>query len=84
MEVNNADENDIRDMKATIPSVDIIDIIKNDSSIEINLEFLSNSDPRVDIFNYAVSKKWIIIEMVASKQNLEDIFRKLTGKGNLS
>ena len=84
MEVNNADENDIRDMKATIPSIDITDIVKNDSSIEINLEFLSNSDPRVDIFNYAVSKKWIIIEMVASKQNLEDIFRKLTGKGNLS
>ena len=84
MEVSNADENDIRDMKATIPSIDIANIAKNESSTEINLEFLSSSDPRADIFNYAVSKKWVILEMVASKQNLEDIFRKLTGKGNLS
>ena len=84
LEVSNADENDIRDMKATIPSIDIKNISKEDSYTAINIEFSSNSDPREDIFKYAVDKNWIILEMVTSKQNLEDIFRKLTGNNQLS
>ena len=84
LEVSNADENDIRDMKATIPSIDIKNISKEDSYTRINIEFPSNSDPRKDIFKYAVDKNWVILEMVTSKQNLEDIFRKLTGNNKLS
>ena len=84
LEVSNADENDIRDMKATIPSIDIKNISKEDSYTAINIEFSSNSDPREDIFKYAVDKNWVILEMVTSKQNLEDIFRKLTGNNKLS
>lgn len=82
--VSNADENDIRDMKATIPSIDIKNISKEDSFTSINIEFPSNGDPREDIFKYAVDKNWVILEMVTSKQNLEDIFRKLTGNNKLS
>ena len=84
LEVSNADENDIRDMKATIPSIDIKNISKEDSFTRINIEFTSNGDPREDIFKYAVDKNWVILEMVTSKQNLEDIFRKLTGNNKLS
>ena len=84
LEVSNADENDIRDMKATIPSIDIKNISKEDSYTAINIEFSSNGDPREDIFKYAVDKNWVILEMVTSKQNLEDIFRKLTGNNQLS
>ena len=84
LEVSNADENDIRDMKATIPSIDIKNISKQDSFTRINIEFPSNGDPREDIFKYAVDKNWVILEMVTSKQNLEDIFRKLTGNNKLS
>ncbi len=84
LEVSNADENDIRDMKATIPSIDIKNISKEDSFTRINIEFPSNGDPREDIFKYAVDKSWVILEMVTSKQNLEDIFRKLTGNNKLS
>ena len=84
LEVSNADENDIRDMKATIPSIDIKNISKEDSFTRINIEFHSNGDPREDIFKYAVDKNWVILEMVTSKQNLEDIFRKLTGNNKLS
>tara|TARA_X000000950_G_scaffold216014_1_gene259958 strand:- start:110 stop:1054 length:945 start_codon:yes stop_codon:yes gene_type:complete len=84
LEVSNADENDIRDMKATIPSIDIKNISKEDSFTKINVEFPSNGDPREDIFKYAVDKNWVILEMVTSKQNLEDIFRKLTGNNKLS
>ena len=71
-------------MKATIPSIDIKKISKEDSYTVINLEFPSNGDPRENIFKYAVDKNWIILEMVTSKKNLEDIFRKLTGNNNLS
>ena len=84
LEVSNADENDIRDMKATVPSIDIKNISKEDSFTRINIEFPSNGDPREDIFKYAVDKNWVILEMVTSKQNLEDIFRKLTGNNKLS
>ena len=84
LEVSNADESDIRDMKATIPSIDIKNISKEDSYTVINVEFPSNGDPREDIFKYAVDKNWVILEMVTSKQNLEDIFRKLTGNNKLS
>ena len=84
LEVSNAGENDIRDMKATIPSIDIKNIFKEDSFTRINIEFPSNGDPREDIFKYAVDKNWVILEMVTSKQNLEDIFRKLTGNNKLS
>ena len=84
LEVSNADENDIRDMKATIPSIDIKNISKENSFTRINIEFPSNGDPREDIFKYAVDKNWVILEMVTSKQNLEDIFRKLTGNNKLS
>ena len=84
LEVSNADENDIRDMKATIPSIDIKNISKEDTFTSINIEFPSNGDPREDIFKYAVDKNWVILEMVTSKQNLEDIFRKLTGNNKLS
>ena len=84
LEVSNADENDIRDMKATVPSIDIKNISKEDSFTRINIEFPSNGDPREDIFKYAIDKNWVILEMVTSKQNLEDIFRKLTGNNKLS
>ena len=80
IDVSNATENDIKDMKATIPSIEINSISKNDAYTNIDLEYSNNNDPRADIFNYAVSKNWIILEMVATKQNLEDIFRNLTSK----
>jgi len=80
IDVSNANENDIKDMKATIPSIEINSISKNDAYTNIDLEYSNNNDPRADIFNYAVSKNWIILEMVATKQNLEDIFRNLTSK----
>ena len=78
MDVENADENDINDMKAKIPSIDITSISKEDTYTKINIKYPKNNDPRSDIFNYAVDKGWTILEMFATKQNLEDIFRNLT------
>ena len=78
MEVENADENDINDMKAIIPSIDISSISKESTYTKINIKYPKNNDPRSDIFKYAVDKGWTILEMFATKQNLEDIFRNLT------
>ena len=78
MDVENADENDINDMKAIMPSIDISSISKEDTYTKINIKYPKNNDPRSDIFKYAVDKGWTILEMFATRQNLEDIFRNLT------
>ena len=53
-------------------------ISKEEYHTQISIEYSKSNDPRSDIFKYAVNKKWVILEMVATKQNLEDIFRNLT------
>ena len=82
LDVINAEENDIQDMKAVIPSVSVKTIKKLEESVNITLEYQNTSDPRKDIFNYAVEKGWILTEMTLTRKNLEDIFRNLTGQGN--
>ena len=80
LDVINAEENDIQDMKAVIPSVSVKTIKKLEESVNITLEYQKTSDPRKDIFNYAVEKGWILTEMTLTRKNLEDIFRNLTGQ----
>ena len=80
LDVINAEENDIQDMKAVIPSVSVKTIKKLEESVNITLEYQNTSDPRKDIFNYAVEKGWILTEMTLTRKNLEDIFRNLTGQ----
>ena len=80
LDVINAQENDIQDMKAVIPSVSVKTIKKLEESVNITLEYQNTSDPRKDIFNYAVEKGWILTEMTLTRKNLEDIFRNLTGQ----
>ncbi|MGY8783435.1 MAG: ATP-binding cassette domain-containing protein [Fidelibacterota bacterium] len=80
LEVENAEENTIQDMKALIPSVSVKSVEKNEKVTRILIEYSNNSDPRRDIFNYAVDNKWVIMEMSVTKRNLEDIFRNLTSK----
>ena len=81
LDVINAQENAIQDMKAVIPSVSVKTIKKLEESVNITLEYQNTSDPRKDIFNYAVEKGWILTEMTLTRKNLEDIFRNLTGQG---
>ena len=81
LEIQNADENSIQDMKAVIPSISIESIHKMSNSIQVTLEHSSTSDPRKDVFDYAVEREWTLVEMSTSKRNLEDIFRHLTQEG---
>ena len=78
LEILDGDENDIRNMEATIPSVTVQGIEKQKQSILIQIEYQNTSDPRQDIFKYAVEKNWVITEMSVHKRNLEDLFRNLT------
>ena len=78
LEIKNAQEDSIQDMKATISQINIKSIKKYENSFNINLEYKSGTDPREDIFNHAVSQSWVITEMRVSEKNLEDIFRNLT------
>jgi len=78
LEVLEADENDIQNIQAVIPSIKVQSIRKSDNNVHIDFEYQNNSDPRKDVFNYAVEKNWVIIEMSVSKRNLEDLFRNLT------
>lgn len=81
LSVENADDESIENMKAKIPSITLKATAKTNNLVTMQIEYSSKSDPRKDIFNYAVEHKWIIIEMSESKRNLEDIFRNLTSKG---
>jgi len=78
LEIDGVDDNIIQEMKATIPGINIQSITKKDKLTEIMIEYPNTSDPRKDIFQYAVNQNWTILEMSASKRDLESIFRNLT------
>ena len=65
-------------MEATIPSLNVKGINKQKESVIINIEYQNSSDPRKDLFQYAIDKNWIVTEMSLHKRNLEDLFRNLT------
>ena len=78
LELMNAGEESIEEMKAVVPSVNFGRISEQNGITMVHLEYPTKSDPRKDIFAYAISKDWVILEMTTAKTNLEDIFRKLT------
>ncbi len=81
LEIDGGEEDTIQEMKATIPSITIQSISRNDDSMDILIEYPNTADPRKDIFSYAVDHGWSILEMSASKRDLESIFRNLTQDG---
>ena len=81
LEIDGGEEDAIKEMKATIPSITIQSISRNDDSMDILIEYPNTADPRKDIFSYAVDHGWSILEMSASKRDLESIFRNLTQDG---
>ena len=78
LEILEGDENDIKNMEASIPSLKVKSINKYKESVMINIEYQNSSDPRKDLFQYAIEKNWVITEMSLHKRNLEDLFRNLT------
>ena len=80
LQVHEADENKIQDMKAVIPSINLKNISQEGDSFLLTIEYGNSSDPRKDIFKYAVDNSWTITEMTVTEKNLEDIFRNLTSQ----
>lgn len=81
LSVENSDDNTIENIKATVPSITLKSTKKVESITTLIFEYSGKSDPRRDIFKYAVENNWTVLEMSETKQNLEDIFRNLTNKG---
>ena len=46
----------------------------------MEIEYSEKDDPREKIFKVITKSKWILLEMNPKSDNLEDIFRKLTGE----
>ena len=78
MEITNATKESVEEMKAKIPSVNLVNFSDAGESSNVQLEYPPENDPRKDIFSYGVDKGWVILEMATTKSNLEDIFRSLT------
>jgi len=45
---------------------------------KFELEAVSGSDIRAEIFRFAVEQKWVVVAMQKEERNLEDVFRSLT------
>ena len=78
MEIVNATKESVEEMKAVVPSVNLVNFSDAGESSNVQLEYPPENDPRKDIFSYGVEKGWVILEMATTKSNLEDIFRNLT------
>ncbi|MDP7037356.1 MAG: ATP-binding cassette domain-containing protein [Candidatus Marinimicrobia bacterium] len=78
MEIVNATKESVEEMKAVVPSVNLVEFSDEGESSKVQLEYPPENDPRKDIFSYGVEKGWVILEMATTKSNLEDIFRNLT------
>tara|TARA_B100001029_G_C15062241_1_gene459562 strand:+ start:1068 stop:2012 length:945 start_codon:yes stop_codon:yes gene_type:complete len=79
LEVKNATNEAIDSLPVEIPGIQLKDIIENDESHIIQINYSTEIDPREDIFKFAIKSKWSILEMSPYKKNLEDVFRSLTG-----
>ena len=81
MELLNANKETFEEMKAVIPSVNCVGFNQKENSSVVTIEYPNQNDPRKEIFDYAVDKNWVILEMKTKESNLEDVFRDLTVKG---
>lgn len=84
LELANATTDAIRGIPKAMPEVRITKIEEQNGNRIAHLEYPNTMDPRRDIYQYAVSNQWIILEMSRYKVSLEDIFRTLTIEGGPS
>tara|TARA_B100000029_G_C17591680_1_gene962705 strand:+ start:2378 stop:3304 length:927 start_codon:yes stop_codon:yes gene_type:complete len=78
LSVQGATKSALNVMSKEIENIKMHTIEKTGKTYMVNIEYNIESDPRVEIFNYIVKNKWILLEMNPQIANLEDIFRKLT------
>ena len=81
LEVRNANENTLKDLSIAVANVNVVEINEKKDHHVIQLEYPQETDPREDLFNYAVNSDWVILKMTPTTTDLEDVFRKLTMEG---
>ena len=81
LEVRNANENTLKDLSIAVANINVVEINEKKDHHVIQLEYSQETDPREDLFNYAVNSDWVILKMTPTTTDLEDVFRKLTMEG---
>jgi len=82
LEVSGAKKEDLKSLNDKIENIKITKVTKSKNGYSLNIEYDEKNDPREKLFNYIVKSKWSLLEMTPKSENLEDIFRKLTGDKN--
>ena len=82
LEVSGAKKEDLKSLNDKIENIKIKKVTKSKNGYSLNIEYDEKNDPREKLFNYIVKSKWSLLEMTPKSENLEDIFRKLTGNKN--
>ena len=80
LEAQNVNEQDIKSLSDKVPNIKLISSNQVNESHILQLEYEKGSDPRVELFKYAVDSNWIITELSPQSVNLESVFRNLTMK----
>ena len=81
LEVRNANENTLKDLSIAVANINVVEVNEKKDHHVIQLEYPQETDPREDLFNYAVNSDWVILKMTPTTTDLEDVFRKLTMEG---
>lgn len=81
LEVRNANENTLKDLSIAVANINVVEVNEKKDHHAIQLEYAQETDPREDLFNYAVNSDWVILKMTPTTTDLEDVFRKLTMEG---
>ena len=81
LEVRNANENTLKDLSIAVANINVVEVNEKKDHHLIQLEYSQETDPREDLFNYAVNSDWVILKMTPTTTDLEDVFRKLTMEG---
>ena len=84
LEVTQASAESVEGLRSNVDGLEVKDTTaKDDGHHVLSIEYDRNTDPRADIFNYAKTAGWVILEMSPYRVQLEDVFRDLTVEGGV-
>jgi len=78
LEIKNAQDESVKALTEKIPALSLIDSTTRSGNQLLHLEYPKDTDPREELFQYAIDSKWVVTEMSPHSIDLESIFRTLT------
>jgi len=74
-----AREEEIHSIKENIEDISLLSITPKENEIQqVAIEYASEKDKRIEIYNFIKSKDWVLLEMHREHISLEAVFRNLT------